>query len=194
VRATPAPRTLLAPQVVCIATAMAVVGMSQYWPNFVAVSNALYASPQGWTERLARILVRHDQGPTGVRSHGASASAPARAAIALRMWWFDLRQQFGRWRRRRVLACAGLWQLWRSNRLWAMVISLALAITTTFAFTYNVGDTHVFFLPSHFLTALCAGAECCAFDRIAPRQAPRRGRHRLRSVARVVNVARRGSP
>src|SRR4029078_1171193 len=32
-----------------------------------------------------------------------------------------------------------------------------LAISTLFALTYNVGDTHVFFLPAHFLTALCAG-------------------------------------
>ena len=26
-----------------------------------------------------------------------------------------------------------------------------------FAWTYNVGDVHVFFLPSHYIVALCAG-------------------------------------
>jgi hypothetical protein len=31
-------------------------------------------------------------------------------------------------------------------------------LATVFAFTYNVGDAHVFFLPAHLLTALFAGA------------------------------------
>ena len=73
------------------------------------------------------------------------------------MWWFDARQQFGvvglflagDWRRppmddRRVPGP-------RSSRS-------ATPINTAFAFTYNVGDTHVFYLPSHLFTALLAGA------------------------------------
>ena len=32
-----------------------------------------------------------------------------------------------------------------------------MRINTAFAFTYNVGDTHVFYLPSHLFTALLAG-------------------------------------
>jgi hypothetical protein len=33
----------------------------------------------------------------------------------------------------------------------------AFGITTLFALTYNVGDSHVFFMPAHLLAALCAG-------------------------------------
>jgi len=35
---------------------------------------------------------------------------------------------------------------------------LAYAINTVFAFTYNVGDTHVFYLPGHLFTVFLAGA------------------------------------
>ena len=40
---------------------------------------------------------------------------------------------------------------------WAVLVVTALAINTAFAFTYNVGDTHVFFLPGHFMTAFLRG-------------------------------------
>src|SRR5204862_1188983 len=40
----------------------------------------------------------------------------------------------------------------------AMLVTLGYAINTLFAFTYNVGDTHVFYLPSHLFTAFAAGA------------------------------------
>jgi len=39
-----------------------------------------------------------------------------------------------------------------------MLLLLAYAINTLFAFTYNVGDTHVFYLPSHLFTAFLAGS------------------------------------
>jgi hypothetical protein len=71
------------------------------------------------------------------------------------MWWFDARQQFG------VaglgLAVVGAVRLWMMSRPWATLVTVAYAINTAFAFTYNVGDTHVFYLPGHLFTALAAG-------------------------------------
>jgi hypothetical protein len=72
------------------------------------------------------------------------------------MWWFDARQQFGV--AGLTLAVVGMVGLWRMSRPWTVLIATALAINAAFAFTYNVGDTHVFFLPGHFMTALLAGA------------------------------------
>jgi hypothetical protein len=38
-------------------------------------------------------------------------------------------------------------------------------MNTLFAFTYNVGDTHVFYLPGHLFTAFLAGAALARFDK-----------------------------
>ena len=69
------------------------------------------------------------------------------------MYCFDLHQQFG-WRdsrsRRsasRALACR------RTGGAALLMLRLYLA-NVIFAFSYNVGDTHVFYLPSHLIVAL----------------------------------------
>ena len=72
------------------------------------------------------------------------------------MWWFDARQQFGI--AGLGLAVVGALRLWMLSRPWFTLIVTAFGITTAFALTYNVGDSHVFFMPAHFLAALCAGA------------------------------------
>jgi hypothetical protein len=72
------------------------------------------------------------------------------------MWWFDARQQFGVIGL--LLAAIGVVRLWIVFRPWAVLVILSYAINTLFAFTYNVGDTHVFYLPSHLFTAFAAGA------------------------------------
>src|SRR5207248_9719325 len=71
------------------------------------------------------------------------------------MWWFDARQQFGLIGL--LLAVVGAFRLWVISRAWATLVILAYAINTIFAFTYNVGDTHVFYLPSHLFAAFLAG-------------------------------------
>ena len=68
------------------------------------------------------------------------------------MYWFDLRQQFG-W-------AVGPWRSLGLARLVAVnwrraILMLALYLANViFAFSYNVGDAHVFYLPSHLLVAL----------------------------------------
>ena len=46
-----------------------------------------------------------------------------------------------------------------------VLLFLLYLVNLLFAWTYNVGDVHVFFLPSHYIIALCAGAGVAAVAR-----------------------------
>ncbi len=71
------------------------------------------------------------------------------------MYWFDVRQQFGiPGALAAVLGLATL--LARHWRLGAMLLTLWF-VNWVFAFTYNVGDVHVFYLGSDWAAALAAG-------------------------------------
>jgi hypothetical protein len=83
---------------------------------------------------------------------GAPTST-VRSRFAMYRW--DLAQQFGV--AGVVLALAGLVYLWRVRRVLAVSMAAAFLVNWVFAFTYNVGDAHVFYLPSHFVVALLAG-------------------------------------
>jgi hypothetical protein len=150
---TPEPASLFRPRILAIALVAAAAGALQYLPNFMSVWSA-YDTPAGWMDRAAAFwfdTTKQDWRDTMVLGIQAS-----QASDRLAMWWFDARQQFGV--AGLMIATAGVIGLWRTSRPWAVLIVTALAINTAFAFTYNVGDTHVFFLPGHLMTALCAGA------------------------------------
>ena len=70
------------------------------------------------------------------------------------MYAFDLHQQFG-WAGP-LLALAGLAQLVTTNWRHAALVLTVYVVNVLFAFGYNVGDTHVFYLPSHLIVALLA--------------------------------------
>lgn len=70
----------------------------------------------------------------------------------LAMYMFELRQQFGG--PAIAVAVLGAVMLVRSQPRRAVMLTLAYAVTFLFAFTYNVGDTHVFYLSSHLVVAL----------------------------------------
>lgn len=70
----------------------------------------------------------------------------------LAMYVFELRQQFGG--PAIAVAVLGAVMLVRSQPRRALMLTLAYAVTFLFAFTYNVGDTHVFYLSSHLVVAL----------------------------------------
>jgi hypothetical protein len=87
------------------------------------------------------------------------------------MYWFDLRQQVGL--PGVVLASIGFcYVLWRWPRR-AIFLLLFYAANLIFAWTYNVGDAYIFFLPSHYIVALCAGAGIAAVSALASRMANR---------------------
>jgi hypothetical protein len=85
------------------------------------------------------------------------------------MYLFDLTQQFG------IagigLALLGLVSLGRRRRVLLLLLS-AWVVPFVFAYTYNVGDTHVFFLPSHQIVALLAACGVAALLTLAPRAWP----------------------
>ena len=79
------------------------------------------------------------------------------------LYWFDLHQQFGT--PGVLLAIAGfIFLALRRPRIGVLLFLLYLA-NLLFAWTYNVGDVHVFFLPSHYIVALCAGAGVAAVEK-----------------------------
>jgi hypothetical protein len=87
------------------------------------------------------------------------------------VYWFDLRQQFGT--PGLVLALFGF--AWLAARRPRRAILLGLIYTANLAFgwTYNVGDAYIFFLPSHYVVALCAGAGVMAVAWMASRVSSR---------------------
>lgn len=150
--AQPSPRELVRPAVVFMAIAIAVAGALQYLPNFLSVWSALDAPP-AWGDRVAAFWF--DVTKADWREQMVMGVGAAKAFDRLAMWGWDARQQFG------LIglgfAGAGAVRVWSLSRPWAITLWLAYAFTTVFAVTYNVGDSHVFFLPSHFFTAMFAG-------------------------------------
>jgi hypothetical protein len=151
-RAADHPRELLRPAVVTMALLIAVAGALQYTPNLLAVGSGL-DGPHSFGERLADFWF--DTTKADWRDTMVLGLPGSQVTDRLAMWGWDARQQFGLFGL--ALAVVGAVRLWRFSPSWAMLTWSAFAINTLFAFTYNVGDSHVFFLPSHYFTALCVG-------------------------------------
>jgi hypothetical protein len=75
------------------------------------------------------------------------------------MYLFDLTQQFGAMGI--ALAVIGVLSSLRRPRT-LLLLLIAWTVPFVFAYTYNVGDTHVFFLPSHQIVALAAACGVAA--------------------------------
>ncbi|HTM04783.1 MAG TPA: DUF2723 domain-containing protein [Vicinamibacterales bacterium] len=150
--ATPRARDLLRPAVIIMAIVIAVAGALQYTPNFLSVWSALDA-PASVGERLASFWF--DTTKADWREEMVFGIGGAKVAERLAMWFWDARQQFGI--AGLLVAIVGAGRIWWISRPWAIGLWLAYAFTTAFAFTYNVGDSHVFFLPSHYFTAIFLG-------------------------------------
>jgi hypothetical protein len=154
-------RSMVRPRIVALALAIAIAGALQYawnlrglwqWPN----------DPPGIVAALQTFwfdVTKSDWRATLVM-HVPGSMLPQRTA----MYGFDLLQQFG-WAI--VLALLGVARLlvvdWRRGLL-MLTLYLANAI---FAFTYNVGDTHVFYLPSHLIVALLMAPGLVALGHVA---------------------------
>jgi hypothetical protein len=144
--------TLLRPATIGLAVAIACAGALQYLPNLLVVWTAVDA-PERWTDRFAAFWF--DVTKADWRASMVAGIASNEVADRFRLYTFDARQQFGSagW----VLMATGAVALWRTSRPWAVLVLLAYLVNTIFAFTYNVGDPHVFFLPGHYFAAFVMG-------------------------------------
>jgi hypothetical protein len=88
----------------------------------------------------------------------------------LAMYWFDLRQQFGI--AGAVLAAAGLGHLAVADWRRAVLMAVLYAANASFAFSYKVGDAHVFYLPAHLVVALLAAPALMLAARVVRHGAP----------------------
>jgi hypothetical protein len=149
----PRPRELFARSTILLALVIAAAGALQYAPTFMYVWSSIDAPP-AWSDRLTAFWV--DVTKADWREEMVLGVASSQLWNRLQMWAWDARQQFGI--AGLALAAIGAIRLWSLSKPWAVFVWLAYAITTAFALTYNVGDTHVFLLPGHFVLALAIAA------------------------------------
>jgi Protein O-mannosyl-transferase TMEM260-like len=158
-------RSIVTPRVVLLAALCAVAGSAQYAWNLSALWLAL-TPPPTWRDGLATFWIdvtKADWRDTMV------LNVPAQmAAERLRMYAFDATQQFGWFGL--ALAFVGAIALVRANARRAALVLAAYATTVLFALAYNVGDSHVFFLPSHLMVALLASVGLAALGRLVASQ------------------------
>jgi hypothetical protein len=150
------------PRMIGLAIAIAVMGASQYAWNYRGLWAEL-EPPTSLTEALATFWVdvtKADWRETLVNNLSESGlqSRPA-------MYWFDVRQQFGV--PGIVLAAIGFPYIMFRWPKRGLLLALAYISNLIFAWTYNVGDAYIFFLPSHYVIALLAGAGVAAIIAIA---------------------------
>jgi len=142
-------RSLLTPRVIAAAVAFAAAGALQYVWNL----RALWIStqpPHGLADALQMFwfdVTKTDWRETMVFNVPASMLRDH-----LSMYWFDLHQQFGLLGI--ALAATGLAALARDAWRRGVLLASLYAVNVAFAYSYNVGDTHVFYLPSHLILAL----------------------------------------
>ncbi len=144
-------RSLLAPRVVALATACAAAGALQYAWNLHTLW-LLPDPPAGMVDGLQRFWF--DVTKADWRATMVAEVPRAMVADHAAMYAFDLNQQFGF--AGPFVAVIGLAQLLRTSWRRAVLIAAVYLANVMFAFSYNVGDTHVFYLPSHLMVALLA--------------------------------------
>jgi transmembrane protein TMEM260 (protein O-mannosyltransferase) len=149
----PRPHKLFTPSTILLALAIAAAGALQYARTFMYVWSSIDA-PSGWVDRIAAFWL--DVTKADWREEMVLGVSSSQLWARLEMWAWDARQQFGI--AGLTLAAVGAIRVWSLSKPWAVCVWLAYAITTAFALTYNVGDTHVFLLPGHFLMALAIAA------------------------------------
>jgi transmembrane protein TMEM260 (protein O-mannosyltransferase) len=153
-------RSMLRPRVVALAIALACAGALPYLWNVRSLWFLQQPPPDPWTTLQAFWfdVTKQDWRDTMVLQVPRSMLSDH-----LAMYWFDLRQQFGIVGP--ALAAGGLVGLAVSDMRRAALVALVYAANVAFAFSYNVGDAHVFYIPSHLAVALLAAAGVGAIRR-----------------------------
>lgn len=171
-------RSMIASRVVLMALGFAAVGALQYVWNFSALWIAP-TPPQDLVDALRTFwfdVTKSDWRETMVLRVPASAFAER-----LQMYAFDVGQQFG-WAGP-PLAAAGAVQLIRADPRRAVLVIGLYAVNLVFALGYNVGDSHVFLLPSHLMLALLTASGIVLLEKLTP----------ARGVVAVLAIAFAGS-
>jgi hypothetical protein len=142
---------VLQPRVMALAVCIAALASLQYAWNFRGLWLA-YVPPADLREACARFWV--DVTKADWRESLVLGVPWTGWLERVRMYWFDLRQQFG------IagvgVAALGAVYLLRTRPAHGLLVTTTYVMNLLFALTYNVGDTHVFFLPSHLAVALFA--------------------------------------
>ena len=147
----------LQPKMVALAIAIAAAGALQYAWNF----RGLWIEPEppsSLGDAFAKFwfdVTKADWRETLVMNV-STAGLQSRPA----MYAFDLRQQFGV--PGIVLALFGAVYVAMRWPARGLLLGLVYLANLVFAWTYNVGDPYIFFLPSHYVVALCAGCGIAA--------------------------------
>ena len=142
-------RSVLTPRVLAVAAACACAGALPYAWNLHTLW-LLPDPPLGMVDAFQRFWF--DVTKADWRETMVLEVPPAMVGDHAAMYAFDLNQQFG-WAGP-ILAIVGLTQLIRTSWRQAVLIVTVYLANLFFAFGYNVGDTHVFYLPSHLMVAL----------------------------------------
>ncbi|HEX7085179.1 MAG TPA: DUF2723 domain-containing protein, partial [Vicinamibacterales bacterium] len=156
-------RQMLSPRGLALAVVCAAAGASQYlwnashlwrWGGFPP---PLEAWRTFWYD-----VTKADWRATMVMGVHESALPTRRA-----MYWWDIRQQIGL--PGVALAIAGAADLLVRHPRRFMLLAAAGTAAFLFAYTYNVGDVHVFFLPAHQIAIAFAAAGAAALLRMSRR-------------------------
>ncbi len=154
-------RSMFTPRIVIMATACAIAGALQYSWNLRTLW-LLPDPPHSLVDALQRFwfdVTKSDWRDTMVMNVPQSLFGDH-----LAMYWFDVRQQFGL--AGPLLALTGLAQLAMTNWRRALLMLMLFAANVIFAYSYNVGDAHVFYLPSHLILALLAAPAVALAGRV----------------------------
>jgi hypothetical protein len=157
-------RSMFSPRIITLAAVCAAAGALQYAWNLRTLW-LLPDPPHGLGDALQRFwfdVTKSDWRDTMVMNVPQSQFGDH-----LAMYWFDLRQQFGLVGP--VLAAAGLLRLAWINGRQALMLFTLFIVNVAFAYSYNVGDAHVFYLPSHLLLALMIAPALAAAGRLGAR-------------------------
>jgi hypothetical protein len=172
-------RSMFAPRIVIMAGGIAAAGALQYAWNLHTLWRAAQvpASLAGAVATFWFDVTKSDWRETMV------AQVPGgMAAERLRMYLFDLAQQFG-WLLP-IASVVGIYALFRRSVPRGVLLGGAFVASLAFALSYNVGDSHVFFLPSHLALALLMAVGLAHLDGVA------RTRAAIAAAALIVAASR----
>jgi hypothetical protein len=147
-------RSMIRPRVVMLAILLAGLGALQYAWNLRELWLRPHV-PRGLVDALD--IFWFDVTKSDWRQTMVGRVPQSMLGDRVAMYVFDVRQQFG-WPVP-CLAAIGLIATWRRSPKRGVLMLTLYVVNVLFAFAYNVGDTHVFYLPSHlFLAILVAPA------------------------------------